>query len=62
MSVFGDEPEKKPPAHEVGCDLSMLSVDELANRIVLLKHEITRLEAEISEKQKSKSAAESLFR
>ncbi|MDF2373473.1 MAG: DUF1192 domain-containing protein [Rhizobiaceae bacterium] len=62
MSIFGDEPEKKPPAHDVGCDLSMLSVDELGNRIALLKHEITRLEAEITEKQKSKSAAESLFR
>ncbi|MEX3010375.1 DUF1192 domain-containing protein [Hoeflea sp. TYP-13] len=62
MSIFEDEPEKNPVAHEIGCDLSLISVDELENRIALLQQEISRLEAEISSKHKSKSEAESLFR
>ena len=62
MSIFEDEPEKKPLAHEIGCDLSLISVDELQERIALLQQEIERLEAEKSSKEKSKNAAESLFR
>lgn len=62
MSIFGDEPEEKPVAHEVGSDLSLLSVDELKARVELLREEITRLEEEMSDKEKSKNAAESLFR
>lgn len=62
MSMFEDEPEKKPLAHEIGCDLSLISVDELQERIALLQREIERLETEKSSKEKSKNAAESLFR
>ncbi|MCP4317111.1 MAG: DUF1192 domain-containing protein [Hyphomicrobiales bacterium] len=62
MSIFEDESDKKPVAHEIGCDLSLISVDELESRIALLQQEISRLEAEISSKQKSKNTAESLFR
>lgn len=62
MSIFEDESEKKPVAHEIGCDLSLISVDELESRILLLQQEISRIEAEMSSKQKSKNAAESLFR
>lgn len=62
MSIFGDEPEKKPVAHEVGGDLSLLSVDELKERIELLGEEILRLEAEMVAKKSSKNDAESLFR
>ena len=62
MSIFEDDPDKKPVAHEIGCDLSLISVDELESRITLLRGEIQRLETEISSKQKSKNAAESLFR
>lgn len=62
MSMFEDEPQKKPLAHEIGCDLSLISVDELQERIALLQQEIKRLEAEKSSKEKSKNAAESLFR
>jgi len=62
MSIFDDEPEKKPVSHEVGSDLSLLSVDELKERIELLGEEILRLETEMTAKQSSKTAAESLFR
>lgn len=62
MSLFEDDRPKKKIAHEIGSDLSLLSVDELAARIDLLKQEIARLEAERQKKDASRSAAENLFR
>lgn len=62
MSLFEDDRPKKKIAHEIGSDLSLLSVDELTARIDLLKQEITRLEAERQKKDASRSAAENLFR
>ena len=62
MSILEDEPKKKPAAHELGADLSLLSVDELQERIDLLRQEIVRLEAEVASKEKSRNAAESFFR
>lgn len=62
MSLFDDDRPVKKTAHEIGSDLSLLSVDELAARIDLLRAEIDRLEAEKGKKGSSRSAAESLFR
>ncbi|RWM06601.1 MAG: DUF1192 domain-containing protein [Mesorhizobium sp.] len=62
MAIFDDEPKKKPRLHEIGQDLSLLSVDELSERIALLRDEIARLEAERTAKGATKSAAEALFR
>ncbi len=62
MTLFEDDRPKKPKAHEIGCDLSLLSADELAARIDVLKEEIARLESERQGKMASRSAAESLFR
>lgn len=62
MAIFDDEPKKKPRPHEIGQDLSLLSVGELSERIALLRDEIARLEAERDAKGATKSAAEALFR
>ena len=62
MSLFDDELPKKKSTHDIGSDLSQLSVDELQKRIGLLRQEIERLEAAIAEKSASKSAAENFFR
>jgi uncharacterized small protein (DUF1192 family) len=62
MALFDDEPLKKPKPHEIGQDLSLLSVGELTERIALLRSEIERLEAELKTKGATKTAAESLFR
>ncbi|HWK64697.1 MAG TPA: DUF1192 family protein [Rhizobiaceae bacterium] len=62
MAVFDDEPVKKPRVHEIGQDLSLLSVGELSERIVQLKAEIGRLKAELKAKGATKAAAEALFR
>lgn len=62
MAMFDDEPRKKPAKHEIGQDLSLLSVGELNERIGLLTAEIERLESELKSKGATKSAAEALFR
>ena len=60
--MFEDEEPKKPKAHEVGMLLDTLSIEELRDRIGLLEGEIVRLQAAIEAKQKSKSAAASVFK
>ncbi|MGK9054744.1 DUF1192 domain-containing protein [Neorhizobium sp. CSC1952] len=62
MSFLDDDRPKKPTPHEIGSDLSLLSVDELDSRIGLLKEEIARLEAEKERKAAGKRAADSFFR
>lgn len=57
-----DELPKKKITHELGQELALLSVAELAERIGLLKDEIGRLEAEIGRKRASKSAADMFFK
>lgn len=65
MPIFDDEPGAPPAkklAHEVGQDLSRLSVDELAARIGLLREEIARIEAAMSSKSAQKQAADLFFK
>lgn len=62
MALFDEEPKKKARAHEIGQDLSLLSVAELEDRIGVLREEIARLEAELKAKGSTKAAAEALFR
>jgi uncharacterized small protein (DUF1192 family) len=62
MAIFDDEPKKPASRHEIGQDLSLLSVSELSERIALLREEIARLEAELNAKGATKNAAEALFR
>lgn len=62
MALFDDEPKKPARIHEIGQDLSLLSVAELRERIEQLKAEVTRLEQELDSKGASKSAAEALFK
>lgn len=58
-----DEERPRPrPRHEIGQDLSLLSVDELTERIDLLREEIQRLEADAAKKHSSKSAADAFFK
>jgi uncharacterized small protein (DUF1192 family) len=53
---------KKKRAHEIGQDLSLLSVTELDERIALLKDEIARLESARSAKHASRTAADRFFK
>jgi uncharacterized small protein (DUF1192 family) len=61
-AIDPDELPKKKITHEIGQDLSLLSVGELGERVALLKEEIARLEAEQNRKRVSKSAADTFFK
>ena len=63
MPTIDDEDRpKKKIAHEIGQDLTLLSVNELKERVALLKEEIARLEANMASKSASKSAADLFFK
>jgi uncharacterized small protein (DUF1192 family) len=57
-----DDRPKKKISHEIGQDLSLLSVKELDERIGLLRSEIARLEADKISKQASRQTADQFFR
>ncbi len=57
-----DDRPKKKLAHEVGQDLSLLSVEELAERVQLLHDEISRLEADMAQKRAKRAAADQFFK
>ena len=61
-TIDDDDRPKKKITHEIGQDLSLLSVEELAERIALLKSEIARLEEAASKKRASKDAANAFFK
>jgi uncharacterized small protein (DUF1192 family) len=61
-AIDEDDRPKKKIAHEIGQDLTLLSVGELTERIALLKEEIARLEANMATKRVSKSAADQFFK
>lgn len=63
MPAFDDDDRpKKKIVHEIGQDLTLLSVEELAARVQLLHDEIARLEADMTSKRASRSAADQFFK
>ncbi|RIK84498.1 MAG: DUF1192 domain-containing protein [Hyphomicrobiales bacterium] len=62
MALFDDEAARPKRVHEIGQDLSLLSADELRERIDQLRAEIARIEGELDAKGSSRIAAEALFR
>lgn len=63
MASFEDEPVKKKLApHQLGEDLSTLSIEELADRMRALRAEIARIEAAIAEKRRSRETAAGFFK
>jgi uncharacterized small protein (DUF1192 family) len=61
-AIDDDDKPKKKIAHEIGQELTLLSVEELRERIQILNDEISRLEADIKQKQASRSAADQFFK
>ena len=61
-AIDEDDKPKKKIAHEIGQDLSLLSVEELAARVQLMHDEIARLEADMKQKRASRSAADQFFK
>jgi uncharacterized small protein (DUF1192 family) len=61
MREDDDQPKKKP-SHEIGQDLSLLSVFELEERVALLEAEIIRMRAAAQAKAAAKGAADAFFK
>lgn len=57
-----DRPRPAPQRHELGQDLSLLSLTELDERIAELEAEIGRLRADRARKDASRTAANSIFK
>lgn len=61
-AIDEDDRPKKKISHEIGQDLTLLSVEELAVRVQLLNDEIRRLQADMVNKRASRSAADQFFK
>jgi uncharacterized small protein (DUF1192 family) len=61
-AIDEDDRPKKKISHEIGQDLTLLSVEELAARVQLLNDEIERLQADMVNKRASRSAADQFFK
>jgi uncharacterized small protein (DUF1192 family) len=62
MPIEDDDRPRKKITHEIGQDLSLLSVEELSERIALLTAEADRLREAAAKKKASKDAASSFFK
>lgn len=61
MAFIDDDRPKPKRAHELGQDVSLVSIGELEERIALLRAEIVRLEGEVDKRRASRSAADAVF-
>jgi uncharacterized small protein (DUF1192 family) len=61
-AIEEDDRPKKKITHEIGQELYLLSVEELAERIALLTAEIGRLEAAMAKAKASRNAADQFFK
>jgi len=62
LAIEDDDKPRRKISHEIGQDLSLLSVEELNERVALLSAEIERLQAAVARKRASKDAANSVFK
>ena len=62
MAIEDDDKPRRKISHDIGQDLSLLSVEELNERIALLAAEIERLQLAAAKKRASKDAANSIFK
>ena len=61
-AIDDDDRPKKKIAHEIGQDLGLLSVEELGQRVQLMRDEIGRLEADMAQKRSKRAAADQFFK
>ena len=62
MAIDDEDKPKKKASHEIGQDLTLLSVEELAERIALLNAEIQRLQSSMQLKRATRDAADRFFK
>lgn len=62
MPIDEDDRPRPKITHELGQELSLLSVDDIEARIALLTAEIERLKADAAKKRASRDAAAAFFK
>jgi len=62
VAIDDDNLPKKKVVHEIGQELALLSIEELAERIGALREEIARLEGVIAAKKASRTTADQFFK
>jgi uncharacterized small protein (DUF1192 family) len=62
MAMNEEDLPKKKVVHEIGQDLYLISAEDLAERIALLKEEIARLEAAMGKAKASRNVADQFFK
>ena len=62
MATEDDDKPRRKTSHDIGQDLSALSVDDLNERIVLLTNELERLKVEAAKKRASRDTANNFFK
>lgn len=62
MAAEDDDKPRRKVGHEIGQDLSLLSVEDLSERIALLTEEAERLKTEMAKKRASRNAANIFFK
>jgi uncharacterized small protein (DUF1192 family) len=63
MPLIDEDDRPRPKVtHEIGQDLTLLSVQELEARVAMLRGEIERLEADIARKRSTRAAADQFFK
>ena len=61
MAIEDDDKPRKKITHEIGQDLSLLSVEELTERIALMNSEIERLQQAVTQEARVKGCGEQYF-
>ena len=62
MPIDDDDRPRPKITHQLGQDLSLLSFDDLNERVAALEAEIERLKTEAAKKRASRDAAASFFK
>lgn len=62
MAADEDDRPRRTTGHDIGQDLTLLSVEDLTERIALLEEEVARLKAEMARKRASHEAAQQFFK
>lgn len=62
MAGDDDDKPRKKIVHELGQDLSLLSFDDIEDRIAALTAEIERLKVDAAKKRASRDAANAFFK
>ena len=62
MAIDDEDRPRRKITHDIGQDLSLLSVEDIEARVAMLMSEIERLKADMAKKRTSRDAANAFFK